>query len=385
MVCRLSAVVVSAIALSACGLLLDPQVSPDASVMDASAADASVLDGGSVDASMPDAGRADGGEPACDCPSPRPCADFLCVDDECVVVPMPVGTVCGVGVCHGFLCSLCGDGTLQPDLGEECDDGNNLSSDTCEPDCTLPAGCSIDPECDDGDVCNGIEACVGGRCTTATLVTLADCEICDPIDGPIFPDADGDGHPAPLGQACTREPDCDDTDPAVNPAAADACGADNNCDGIESVLSGLLTCGTDYDGDGFPGMGTVSEIAGCSCGDGSAPVRYLGGVPLIDCWDEPGVGADVFPGQTAFFAEPYCVPGDSGCVDPFDYDCDGVEEPLRVGRLRVCGLLAVPACGGEGWVGEPPGCGETGRWGECHRIGLLCLGGLGETEQQFCR
>src|SRR5262249_13020023 len=36
--------------------------------------------------------------------------------------------------------SLCGNGIIDP--GEQCDDGNNIVGDGCQPDCTLPASCN---------------------------------------------------------------------------------------------------------------------------------------------------------------------------------------------------------------------------------------------------
>lgn len=47
---------------------------------------------------------------------------------------------CGGLVCNATLevCSSCGDGVIQGDQGEECDDGNQVNGDACESDCTLP-------------------------------------------------------------------------------------------------------------------------------------------------------------------------------------------------------------------------------------------------------
>jgi cysteine-rich repeat protein len=47
-------------------------------------------------------------------------------------------TAC-VGVCSSNLCQTakCGDGKVEASLGEECDDGNTVASDGCEPDCKL--------------------------------------------------------------------------------------------------------------------------------------------------------------------------------------------------------------------------------------------------------
>src|SRR6185436_20339343 len=40
-------------------------------------------------------------------------------------------------------CNPCGNGTLQPDKGEECDDGNTLPIDGCDPTCKIedPTSC----------------------------------------------------------------------------------------------------------------------------------------------------------------------------------------------------------------------------------------------------
>src|SRR5690606_26108338 len=34
---------------------------------------------------------------------------------------------------------VCGDGVVDAELGEACDDGNNIDADGCEADCSLPA------------------------------------------------------------------------------------------------------------------------------------------------------------------------------------------------------------------------------------------------------
>ena len=104
-----------------------------------------------------------------------------------------------VGVKH------CGDGNLDADIGEECDDGNLVSCDGCDSNCTLPAcgnavGCSATgEECDDGnsetlDGCT--PACVMEYCGDGT-VQLVLGERCDDGDGEACGacdfDCDGDG------------------------------------------------------------------------------------------------------------------------------------------------------------------------------------------------
>jgi len=53
---------------------------------------------------------------------------------------------------------VCGNGEAEPDYGEQCDDGNALPGDGCDPGCQLeiPAGCGngvLEPveDCDDGN------------------------------------------------------------------------------------------------------------------------------------------------------------------------------------------------------------------------------------------
>ncbi len=69
---------------------------------------------------------------------------------------------------------FCGDGTQ--DAGEECDDGNNISCDGCDRDCTIDAcgnGAVCKPEeCDDGNNIDGdgcTSACISELCMNGTV------------------------------------------------------------------------------------------------------------------------------------------------------------------------------------------------------------------------
>jgi hypothetical protein len=80
-------------------------------------------------------------------------------------------------------------------------------------------------------------------------------------------DSDGDTF-AVEGGACGLV-DCDDTDPAVNPGAVEACsnGIDDNCDGlIDSQDPACLIC-TDLDGDGYSIDGGACGVADCDDAD----------------------------------------------------------------------------------------------------------------------
>jgi cysteine-rich repeat protein len=71
-----------------------------------------------------DSGQDDDGDGQVDC------ADADCVGRSCDA---------GLGRCEGGLCAhaVCGDGYVDLDRGEICDDGNVVSGDGCESDCTL--------------------------------------------------------------------------------------------------------------------------------------------------------------------------------------------------------------------------------------------------------
>jgi hypothetical protein len=106
-------------------------------------------------------------------------------------------------------------------------------------------------DCDDSDpninpdateVCNGID-------DDCDFSVDEQCETC-------CRDEDGDGYGDPAHSVKTTDrpagcvfdcTDCDDSDPAVNPGASDACGEDRNCDGDYPVPQ---TWYRDADGDG---------------------------------------------------------------------------------------------------------------------------------------
>ncbi|MBN2250607.1 MAG: hypothetical protein JW724_00850 [Candidatus Altiarchaeota archaeon] len=149
-------------------------------------------------------------------------------------------------------------------------------------------------------------------------------------------DSDGDGH--------YRGPDCDDSDPGVNPDATDVCdGRDNDCDGLVDE-----TC--DYDGDGYsieqgdcddsdavikPGATEVCDGADNDCNgqtDEGVTSRYYRDS------DNDGYGSSSST-QACFAPEGYVAnsgdcddsnanthPGAADPCDGVDNDCDGVPE-----------------------------------------------------------
>jgi len=82
--------------------------------------------------------------------------------------------------------TTCGDGTLQPQFGEECDDGNTRTGDCCRATCTVEP---VDTPCSDANVCNGDETCDGhGTCRPGAVRNCDDgdpgtTDSCDPVWG----------------------------------------------------------------------------------------------------------------------------------------------------------------------------------------------------------
>lgn len=99
---------------------------------------------------------ADDGEP---CGSNKSCFSGLCLDD------------------------VCGDGVINENLGEDCDDGNNIDDDECSNRCTY--GCTSDNDCSDGDPCAGTTTCdkESHKCSGSTLDDETLCETTAIEDG----------------------------------------------------------------------------------------------------------------------------------------------------------------------------------------------------------
>ncbi len=82
-------------------------------------------------------------------------------EDECnnaCVIICTNDSECPSGDCEGGLCtSACGNGDHEPELGEQCDDGNSVNTDQCTNACIRT--CSNDSQCPSGE-------CEGGLCTS---------------------------------------------------------------------------------------------------------------------------------------------------------------------------------------------------------------------------
>jgi len=296
------------------------------------------------------------------------------------------GTSCaGSNICVGGACapSTCGDGYVDSDADELCDDGNATPSDGCEPDTCTPS-CTEDADCDDGLLCNGGETCntALGRCQAAASDICDDSDPCtaDSCEEETgcaneLIDSDGDMYAA---ATCTTAglmgDDCDDVNFSVYPGADELCdGIDNDCDGTVDNDTVSITCYRDADEDTYGDDGDTVDA--CSC-----PTGYIsrGG----DCDDS---NAAVNPDHSMHETVGYCpgTGGSTGCATPsFDWNCDAAQEPLyptstgcaigppgcRICSCRGSGFTSSTACGASGTYrscGSSGGtfCAETGTSG----------------------
>ena len=191
------------------------------------------------------------------------------------------------------------DGIYTAALATDCDDSdaglNPGAPETCDGldnDCDggtdegLDADADGTPDCFDLEACDGVDndgdGVVDEEDAIDTIVWYADSDL------------DGFGSVAETASACEAPDgfvedatDCDDSDSAVNPLAAETCetDADDNCDG-ETNAVGAAACETwhaDQDGDGFGDptdtvctcdpVGSYTATTGTDCGDSDDAVH----------------------------------------------------------------------------------------------------------------
>lgn len=300
------------------------------------------------------------------------------------------GTMCGGGrVCIDEACEIseCGDGVVDPALGEECDDANDVPGDGCEADCDFT--CEDDSDCDDELPCTGVETCGGDHtCVAGTpLGSGASCEqpggedgVCRGTDcvpagcGNNLVDAgeecddgnptDGDGCDADCTYSCESDAECDDGSVCTG---TETCDVDNHV----CLPGALLECD---DGSACT-SNECDDVMGCVYplidmdGDGYASIEL--GACGTDCND---VRDDVNPGAVEL------------CGDALDSDCNGDVNPAStpfwyldcdddgyavVGAVSQQSCTEPPpgACGG-GWTTRVPISGDRSTY-DCRDTNAL--------------
>jgi hypothetical protein len=168
------------------------------------------------------------------------------------------GTACAGGICVGGECgeSRCDDGYVDTAAGEDCEDGNDIAFDGCEPDdCTFT--CDAAEDCIDDDVCDGVEVCTsehvcdeGEPAADGTPCSTDDVAdgVCHPLPTPICQVAEcGNG-------VRDTDEDCDD---GRNGDDTDACGDD--C--LLSCRGTTAGCVLEFSPTTFHDFGMVAEGA----------------------------------------------------------------------------------------------------------------------------
>ena len=208
----------------------------------------------------------------------------------------------------------CGNGVVE--TNEVCDDGNDVSGDGCEVDCSFSCDNATpetgDVKCDDGNLCNGAEACSdthvctsgmtapdGSACGTGKICIMGGCV--DDICGDGFVNSmeecddansvDGDGCDSCKFSCASDDPtrDCSNLDPCVGTtcddtthmcgspiAAGEVCALNSVC--VGEVCSPIV-CGDNSvqigeecddgnttDGDGCQGNCTLPSMGVCGNG-----------------------------------------------------------------------------------------------------------------------
>ena len=148
-------------------------------------------------------------------------------------------------------------------------------------------------------------------------------------DAPVE-DLDGDG-------VDTTE-DCDDTNPDIQPDAAEICdGLDNDCDGERdgAAAAGVATWYTDWDGDGY-GDPTTGVIA-CDAPEGT--IADGTDCDDINPYQSPGTAEVCDDG-----VDQDCTGADLACADgaPADTGGSGADKPDEAG---TCGCATAPSTG----------------------------------------
>ncbi len=232
------------------------------------------------------------------------------------------------------------------------------------PGCEAPSGyVADDSDCDDGDAevhPAATESCSGVDDNCDGLVDDDDSGVTGVHTWYADSDGDGYGDEDSTWESCTRPSgyasnpsDCDHSDAAVNPAAAETCNSvDDDCDGLvdddDSSVTGRSMWYADDDGDGYGDAadhspactqpsGFVADSSDCDDTDGDAypgaDDDWYDGVDS-DCdgasdYDQDGDGYDhdAYSGDDCDDEDGAISPGAAEvCDDGVDNDCDGTGE-----------------------------------------------------------
>lgn len=118
----------------------------------------------------------------------------------------------------------------------------------------------------------------------------------------------------------------------------------------------------------------TTTLCALGCKDGACCVD--GDKDGSSCDDCDDADKNAFPGQTSYFAVPRVGGG-------YDFNCSGTPE-REFPNLVAC-VGAGGNCGGDGWVGSVPACGQAGQFATCLKDAGNCVQQTATTQTQTCR
>jgi cysteine-rich repeat protein len=208
-------------------------------------------------------------------------------------------------------CGYCGDGVTGP--GEECDDGDTVSSDCCTADClaTQPGtDCADDTFCDGAETCDGSGNCLDAESGPDCSGLDSECAegVCDPKADACVADTG-----AKDGQACEAAGSC-------TVGGSGEC-ADGECVGDGTTLSPScrwIVCAGSASGDVRVRTGAGSTMDASACGDTARWAGITTGSVVVGAttgegayfYGPPEVGLDIATGESSVGASLYItIPG----------------------------------------------------------------------------
>ena len=375
-------------------------------------------------------GECKGTPVGCECQSDQECIDAFDDEDLCngtltcdkdswpykcaidpetiVVCPGPEGenTIClqshcdpGTGSCsfiphhEGFLCdnadactfnTKCLEGVCAGGEQVNCNDGNNCSDDSCDPD----TGCvheNNQENCNDGDVCTMLDTCVNGECVGGPALACDDGNICNGQETCDATAGCQDGVPLECGddnlcdgietcdaaEGCKdgQAPNCDDG----NQCTEDSCNPQGGC--VNSVLSGP-ECDD---------ANACTELDICQTGAcvGSGQKECADDNPCTDNVCDPAVGCMTTFNQALCDDGSLCTTGDhcnlGECISAGDLPCEDGNECTDDSCAAEAGCQFVP---NQGQCDDGNACTEgdvcAGGWcvpgATCGELGQYCTG-----------
>ena len=320
-----------------------------------------------------------------------PIAGCCTTDADCDDHDVCTGTeTCEVatGMCHPGTAMVCDDGnpcngveTCDPAAGcqngtqLDCNDNLVCTNDLCDPaigcvNAPIPNCCVSNGDCDDGDICNGLETCVNNTCVAGTPPDCDDhnpCtdDTCDAVMACVHTD---NTNPCDDGNPCTVNDTCSGGQcqggPAGNlgtecRAAAGDCDVAEACDGTNAACPADATkqSGTACTDDGNPCTTDTCDGTSNTCqhaaGNAGTECRAAAGVcDVAEACDGTNTAcpADAFqPSTTVCRAGAgACDVAESCTGSSADCPADAFQDQGTVCRAAVDACDIAELCTGSG-------------------------------------